>query len=252
MVSLAELMAYLDELLQPQGFSDYCPNGLQIEGKPIVKTLVSGVSVSQQLIDAAIQLQADAILVHHGFFWRGEDPRIVGIKQQRIAKLLERGISLIGYHLPLDAHPVYGNNVQLAKRLEIEIEHSYPVNGIANLLWIGSLDKVYTGEAFAEKIAVSLQRQPLHLAAKDKLINKVAWCTGAAQDFFEQSIGHGIDAYLTGEVSERNFHLVEESGVHFYAAGHHATERYGVQALADHLAHYFGIQQHYVEIPNPI
>jgi len=252
MVSLQELMAYLDELLEPQRFNDYCPNGLQVAGKPIVKKLVVGVSASQSLIDEAIRLKADAILVHHGYFWRGEDPRITGIKQQRIRKLLQHEISLIAYHLPLDAHPIYGNNVQLAKILDIDVEHSYDIERIPNLLWVGSLQHATPGSALAQKIGQILKREPLYLTGSDKLISKIAWCTGAAQDFIEQAASHGVDAYITGEVSERTFHFVQETGLHFYAAGHHATERYGVQALSEHLAHYFGITQQYVEIANPI
>lgn len=252
MVGLQQLIAYLDELLEPQRFNDYCPNGLQIAGKPMIKNLVVGVSASQSLIDEAIKLKADAILVHHGYFWRGEDPRIIGIKQQRIRKLLQHEISLIAYHLPLDAHPIYGNNVQLAKILDIDIEHNYEIERVPGLLWIGNLSQATSGAALAIKIASSLRREPLYLTGSDKLINRIGWCTGAAQDYIEQAVNHGVEAYITGEVSERTFHYVQEAGIHFYAAGHHATERYGVKALGEHLAHYLGIQQHYVEIENPV
>jgi dinuclear metal center YbgI/SA1388 family protein len=252
MVTLQELIAYLDELLEPKQFNDYCPNGLQIAGKGIVKNLVVAVSASQSVIDEAIRLNADAILVHHGYFWRGEDPRLIGIKQQRIRKLLQHDISLITYHLPLDAHPVYGNNVQLAKRLEIDIEHSYEIDKIPNILWVGSLQQATNGNELVKRIAESLQREPLHIAGSDKLINRIGWCTGAAQGFIEHAAAHGVDAYITGEVSESTFHFAQEASIHFYAAGHHATERYGVQALGEHIAHYFSINQQYVEIHNPI
>lgn len=252
MVKLAELIAYLDELLEPQRFRDYCPNGLQIEGKPTIKKIVAGVTASQALIDEAIRLEADAILVHHGYFWRGENPCLVGMKQQRIRKLLQHNMSLIAYHLPLDAHPIYGNNVQLARVLEIDIERPHEVAQTPNLLWTGNLSHATSGQAFAAKINACLDRKPLYIADTDKPINRVGWCTGAAQDFIENALAHKIDAYITGEISERTVHIARENDIHLYAAGHHATERYGVQALAEHLEHYFGVQQHYVEIENPV
>lgn len=165
---------------------------------------------------------------------------------------MQHEISLIAYHLPLDAHPIYGNNVQLAKILDIDIEHNYEIERVPGLLWIGNLSQATSGAALAIKIASSLRREPLYLTGSDKLINRIGWCTGAAQDYIEQAVNHGVEAYITGEVSERTFHYVQEAGIHFYAAGHHATERYGVKALGEHLAHYLGIQQHYVEIENPV
>lgn len=252
MVTLQELVAYVDEVLKPERFTDYCPNGLQIAGKTQIKTLITGVTASQRLIDAAVLLNADAILVHHGYFWQGENPRLTGIKQQRIRTLLQHNISLIAYHLPLDVHPIYGNNAQLAKVLTIDSEHSYEINGTPGLLWVGSLAQAASGSTLADTIGACLQRQPLYIAGSDKPITKLAWCTGAAQDFIEHAAAHGVQAYITGEVSERTFHVAQELGIHFYAAGHHATERYGVQALAEHLVHYFGITHHYVELNNPI
>lgn len=252
MVKLTELLAYLNELLEPQRFRDYCPNGLQVEGKAMVKTLVTGVTACQALIDEAIRLDADAILVHHGYFWRGENPCLVGMKQQRIRKLLQHDINLIAYHLPLDAHPIYGNNAQLAKVLEIDVEHAHEAAQTPNLLWTGSLQHATSGQAFAAKINECLDRKPLYIGGTDKPIRRIGWCTGAAQDFIENALAYRVDAYLSGEISERTVHFARENGLHLYAAGHHATERYGVQALAEHLEHYFGLQHHYVEIANPV
>jgi dinuclear metal center YbgI/SA1388 family protein len=252
MVTVTELTHYLAQLLETHLFKDFCPNGLQVEGKPIIKKIVSGVTASQALIEQAIELKADAILVHHGYFWRGEDPCIIGIKQQRLRKLLEHNINLLVYHLPLDAHAIYGNNVQLAERLELDVEHSYALDGIPNILWTGCLAHSLTGTELSQHIADKLQRPPLHIAGSAKPIVKVGWCTGAAQDFIRHAIVHNIDAYISGEISEQTVHIARETGIHFYAAGHHATERYGVQALGEHLAHYYGIQHQYVEIANPV
>lgn len=251
MVTLSKLLAYLDKLLNSQSFSDYCPNGLQVAGRNRVKTLVTGVTASQALLSEAVKLQADAILVHHGYFWRGEDAKLIGIKHQRIKTLIQHDISLIAYHLPLDVHPVFGNNKQLAKLLAIEVEQVYDIERTPGLLWVGRLKQQLTGEAFAQKIKHSLKREPLHISNNNKLITRVAWCTGAAQDFIEQAASYGVDAYVTGEVSERTFHLAHELGIHFYAAGHHATERYGVRALGEHLAEQFGIHCRFVDIENP-
>lgn len=252
MIILIELQEYLEQLLEPAKFTDYCPNGLQVAGRNEIHTLVTGVTACQQLLDKAVAEQADAILVHHGYFWRQENPVITGIKQRRLKTLLQHDISLLAYHLPLDVHESYGNNVQLAKRLAFEVDGFHSVGQVPRLLCSGFLQRPLAGEELAAYIAHQLGRSPLHIPGVAKPIRTIAWCTGAAQDLFEQAIGLGVDAFLTGEITERTVHIARETGIHFFAAGHHATERYGVQELGEHLAHYFGIQHHYIEIPNPV
>lgn len=248
---LKELIDAVDALLQPQNFQDYCPNGLQVEGKPQVSKLITGVTACQALLDQAVAANADAVLVHHGYFWRGENAEIVGMKRRRIATLLQHDISLIAYHLPLDAHPQLGNNAQLAEILGIKYcaglqPHERSIGSI------GELGETLSGSQLARHIAARLGREPLHIAATSKQIKSIAWCTGAAQDFLQQAIDAGVDAYLTGEVSEQTVHVAREAGIHFYAAGHHATERYGVQALGKHLARKFGLEHQFIDIDNPV
>ena len=251
MVDLKELVAYTNDLLEIDRFQDYCPNGLQVEGKPRVQRLISGVTASQALLDAAITAKADAILVHHGYFWRGEEPRIVGLKQRRIKSLLDHNISLLAYHLPLDAHPVYGNNVQLAKRLQLTIEGQFGPDKPAIGLY-GRLAAPMSAVDFAEQLEVQLGQRPLHIPATSKTIESIAWCTGAAQGYIDQALTLGVDAYLTGEASEQTVHTAREGNVHFFAAGHHATERDGARALAEHLAQQFDVEQQFIDIPNPV
>ncbi len=251
MASLQQLVTYCNELLQVNRFRDYCPNGLQVEGHGEVSRILAGVTASQALIDAAIFQKADAVLVHHGYFWRGEDPTLVGIKARRISSLLKSNISLLAYHLPLDAHPQFGNNVQLAKQLSIAIDGRFgPDENQLGLL--GSLDRPMSGSDFVRHVHNCLGRAPLHISSQNRTINRLAWCTGGAQNYFESAIAQGVDVFITGEVSEQQYHLALESGVDFIAAGHHATERYGVQALAEHLAEKFSIRCDYFELANPV
>ncbi len=249
-IGCKELVQYLDKLLASSTYLDFCPNGLQVQGKEKIKKVVSGVTASQELIDAAISMDADLLLVHHGYFWKGEDPCIVGIKQQRLLKLLKNDINLLAYHLPLDCHAAFGNNVQLAKHLGILPAGHWLANGMP-IVFHGSLSHPVTGENFQLDIKNKLQRSPLYIPGKKKLISTVAWCTGAAQDYIDIAIANGVDAYITGEVSERTVHVARESGIHFYAAGHHATERYGVKALGEHVAEQFNIEHHFVDKDNP-
>lgn len=251
MVHLKDLVRYLDDLLEVERFGDYCPNGLQVEGAATVGRLVCGVTASQALIDAAIEQDADALLVHHGYFWKGEAAPVVGIKKRRIARLLEHDISLLAYHLPLDAHPVYGNNVQLAQVLGLEVEGSFGPSGNPDIGLYGRLAEPLSGEALAGQIATRLGRTPLHVGDTGGPVRSLAWCTGGAQGLIEQAVRLGVDAYLTGEVSEQTVHLARENGIHFYAAGHHATERYGVRALGEHLGGHFGLAQQFIDIDNP-
>ena len=253
MAQLRQLVNYCNDLLGIQDFRDYCPNGLQVEGKSSVSRILTGVTASQDFIDRAVQQGADAILVHHGYFWKNETPSIVGLKKKRIARLLQNDISLLAYHLPLDAHGDYGNNVQLARVLGFQVEGCVEQGPAQGLLWYGRLPRPMPAAQLAAHIGDALQRQPLHLAsASDQPIDSVAWCTGGAQGYFEQAAELGVDAYLSGEVSEPTFHLARELDMHYFAAGHHATERYGAQALGQHLQQQFDVEALFVDLDNPV
>lgn len=246
---LSELDHYTRTLLEAGRYRDYSPNGLQVEGRAEVQTIVTGVTASLALIEAAIAARADAILVHHGYFWKNEDPRILGVKRARIKLLLDHDISLFGFHLPLDAHRELGNNAQLGKKLGFNVT-----------AWLGEQDLIAQGElqvpcSLAElqaRIAAQLGREPLVVGDAAKPVRRIAWCSGGAQGYFETAAAQGVDAYLTGEASEHNVHFARESGVAFIAAGHHATERYGIQALGEHLAAAFGLTHRFIEISNPV
>jgi dinuclear metal center YbgI/SA1388 family protein len=248
-VKLVDLLDYTGQLLQVERFRDYCPNGLQVEGRAEIKTIVSGVSASMALLEAAESLDADLVLVHHGYFWKSEDQRIVGIKRSRLKFLLERNINLVGYHLPLDAHVELGNNARLGAMLGFEIEGWFGEQSVAAY---GRLPRSISLAELGMRISSVLDREPLIIGNLQKTILRIAWCSGDAQDFLREAIDSGVDAFLSGEVSEHTVHLARESGVSFIAAGHHATERYGVQALGEHLAQRFGIHHQYIEIPNPV
>lgn len=252
MISRTECLSYLETILEPEKFQDYCPNGLQVAGCENINTLVTGVTASQALLDAALDLNADTILVHHGYFWKGEDPRVVGIKQKRLKQLLCNDINLIAYHLPLDAHSVMGNNAQLARRLEIDVESNIAGTGKPNIALYGHLSSAVTASDFAARITTSLQRAPLVIVANERLITRIGWCSGSAQGYIEQAAAMGLDAFMSGEISEQTVHLARELGIHYFAAGHHATERYGVLTLGEHLAEKFDLQHHFVDIDNPV
>ncbi|CAM3979402.1 Nif3-like dinuclear metal center hexameric protein [Shewanella aquimarina] len=245
------LTRYLTEFLQVGNYKDYAPNGLQVEGKERIKTIVTGVTACQALIDRAVELKADALLVHHGFFWKGEPEPITGMKYRRIKSLITNDINLFGYHLPLDGHPMLGNNAELARELGIIDAES--VEGVAQgLVWQGRLDEPMAPSAFAEHLAGVLGRQALHLGESNKPIHRLAWCSGGAQDYIDIAVELGVDAFISGEVSERTFHSAVEQDIHYYAAGHHATERFGIRALGEHLANEFGLTHHFVDIDNPV
>ena len=250
-VPLSLLVAEANRLLQPENFQDYCPNGLQVEGRQTVRKLVSGVTASLALIDAAIEREADAILVHHGYFWRGEDPCISGMKGQRIRRLLQADISLLAYHLPLDAHPTLGNNAQLAERLGLLVEGGLQPEATFPIGNYGRCARVLSAAEFAGQVEQSLGRKVLLEEVGDRPIERVAWCTGGAQGYLTQAAALGVDCYLTGEVSEQTIHEARELGLHFIAAGHHATERYGAPAVAGQLAADLGIEHEFVDIDNP-
>ena len=251
MVALHELVGYTDRLLAADEFADYSPNGLQVEGRPEVRRLVSGVTASLALIDAAIAADADALLVHHGYFWKGEDQRVVGMKRARLANLLAADISLLAYHLPLDAHADYGNNVPLAKVLDFPVDGRFGTGGGPDLALWGRLPQPLSGAGLGEHLAARLGRTPLHVTGGPPVIRTIGWCTGAAQSFIEAAASNGLDAFISGEISEPTVHVARECGIHFFAAGHHATERYGPRALGAHLGAHFGLEHTFVDIDNP-
>ena len=245
-MQLDELCHFCDEYLSVDEFSDYCPNGLQVEGKPNVTHLVSGVTASLELIDAAIDLNADAILVHHGYFWKGEAEPLVGFKGNRIRRLMQHDLSLLAYHLPLDAHPTVGNNAQLAHRMD------WLVTGQEDLIWTGELPEPTGVDQVLEDLGERLDSNPLLIYGGDRPVRRLAWCTGAAQSYIDKACALGVDLFISGEISEPTVHFAREMDMHYIAAGHHATERYGVQALGELLANRFSIQHTYIEIDNPV
>lgn len=240
-----------DALLEPQKFRDYGPNGLQVEGDRAVKLLVSGVTASRALIEAAIEAQADAIFVHHGLFWRGQDGRITGWMRERVRLLLTHGVHLYAYHLPLDAHPELGNNAQLARLLGLRADGRF---GEQDLGFIGAGAQSWESPQFlADHVARVLGRSVTCIAQErvQRPVRRVAWCTGGAQSYFESAIAAGADAFITGEISEPQAHLARETGVAFLACGHHASERYGAPAVAGYIAKALGIEHRFIEIDNP-
>jgi len=251
----AELLRWLDQTLQPARFSDYCPNGLQVEGQEQITRIVTGVTASQALIAKAIETQAQAILVHHGWFWRGEDLTVRGTRRQRLAAVLAHNINLLAYHLPLDAHALYGNNAQLAKVLgltpELDSQGNPVTGGAKDLIWFGSPSKPVTLSELTSQVGRALGREPLVVGEPDRVCARVAWCTGGAQGMFEEAIEAAADVYITGEISEPNAHLARESGVAFMSAGHHATERYGVKALGQAIAERYDVEVSFFDINNP-
>ena len=240
---------YLNILLQPERFSDYCPNGLQVEGKPEISKIVTGVTASMALLEAALQANADAVLVHHGYFWRGEALPIIGIKKRRIQFLLQHDINLFAYHLPLDVHAALGNNVMLAKHLALNIT-GYA--GEKDMLLLTELNAAQTLQTFAKSIEHKLARKPQVIGALSKTIKTVAICTGAAQGYIEQAVAANVDVFISGEISEQTVHVAHESGMSYISAGHHATERYGIKALGEHLAQKFALQHQFIDCDNPV
>ena len=248
-MQLKQLCDFCNEYLKVDDFNDYCPNGLQVEANPVVEHIVCGVTASQALIEAAIDAGADTLIVHHGYFWKGESQSISGVKGRRIASLIRNNINLLAFHLPLDAHPEVGNNVQLAQIMGWQIERS---GGEQGLLFEGRIAQQTSLADLSQQIESRLDTRALVISAGDHAIERIAWCTGAAQGFIEAAGAAGVDAFVSGEVSEPTFHLAQELGVHYIAAGHHATERYGVQALGLEIARRFAVQQQFIDIPNPV
>lgn len=250
-ISTHTLISHLTSLLRSEEIKDYCPNGLQVQGKPDIASMVSGVTATQALIDKAVETNADAILVHHGYFWKGEPSEITGMKQRRIKTLLEHDINLIAYHLPLDIHPDLGNNRQLAHLLGIRNVASLGGVKPDGLVMTGELAVALSHNALADLLQQKLNRTPLSEAVIDRPIQTLAWCTGGGQGFIEQAAMAGVDAFITGEVSEQTIHTAREMGIDFFSAGHHATERYGAKALGEYIAEQFDIDVSFIDIPNP-
>ena len=244
-----ELGDYLDQLLEAGRFSDYCPNGLQVEGRDEIRSIVTGVTASMALIEAALDLGADAILVHHGYFWKGEPTVMTGIKKRRIAALLRHDINLYAYHLPLDAHPALGNNAELGRLLGLTPHGNF---GEMELGMIGALARPMRVRELAQHIEHKLDRAPLVIGDLEREVRQIGWCTGAAQSYFDAAIAAGVDAFISGEISEQTVHSARESGVAYFSAGHHATERYGIRALGAHLAQQFGLEHHFIDRDNPV
>ncbi len=247
MINIKTLEQALDGLLEPGRFRDYGPNGLQVEGDRPIRKLVSGVTASRALIEAAIAADADAILVHHGLFWRGQDGRVTGWMRERLRLLLGSGVHLLAYHLPLDAHPELGNNAQLGRLMGAQAQARF---GEQDLGFIGTLGEA-SAEALATRLSALLGRTLTWVPGDGRPIRRLAWCTGGAQGYFEAAVAAGADAFVTGEISEPQAHLARETGVAFLACGHHATERYGAPALGDHVALQFGLSHAFIDIENP-
>jgi dinuclear metal center YbgI/SA1388 family protein len=250
----------LNDLLQIGRFSDYCPNGLQVEGRREIEKIATGVTASQAFLDAALDWGADAVIVHHGYFWKNENPVVTGMKYRRLRTLLNHDLNLFAYHLPLDAHPELGNNVQLGLRLGWPIECRIGSDGargkaqdaVTSLICLGTLPLPATLAQLTAHVERVLQRQVLAIGSPDQEIRRVAWCTGAAQGYCGVAVEAGADLYLSGEISESTVHVARESGAGYLAAGHHATERYGVQALGQRLAEQFGVSHTFIDIDNPV
>lgn len=250
-INREDFAKYLEQTLDINRFRDYCPNGLQVEGRSEIRKLVTGVTASLALLEAAAEEGADAVLVHHGYFWRGEDARVVGPKYRRLKLLLENGINLFAYHLPLDMHPELGNNAQLALRLGLATDGRFGENDLG---WLGmpSDPAIATVGDLVRCVEQRLGRAPLVIGDAGQPLKRVGWCTGAAHSMLGDAIAAGASAYLSGEVSEPTVHLAREAGVAYLACGHHATERFGVQALGEHLAGHFGIEHRFIDVPNPV
>ena len=251
MVNLTHLADYGNRTLEIVSYQDYCPNGLQVAGRDEIHTLVTGVTASQRFLEAAINAGADAVLVHHGYFWKGEESALVGMKFRRIQQLIKNDVALLAYHLPLDCHSEFGNNAQLGKRFGLNKIGQHNAGGVDGLLWEGELSAPESAKQFIARVSRALDRDCLAVGRQDHDIRRVAWCSGGGQRFLNDAVELGVDAYISGEISEQTTHEAQEQGVLYIAAGHHATERYAVQAFGEHLAEHFGIVHQHIDIDNP-
>lgn len=251
MVKLLELADYSNRTLEIARYHDYCPNGLQVAGCDQIRTLITGVTASERFLEAAISAGADVALVHHGYFWKGENPVLVGMKYRRIQRLIDSNVALLAYHLPLDCHIEFGNNAQLAKRFGFNITNQHTAGGVDGLLWEGTLTEPEPADQFIARVSAALNRDCLAVGCQEHDIKKVAWCSGGGQRFLNDAAILGADAYISGEISEQTTHEANEQGMLYLAAGHHATERYAVQAFGEHLAERFDIVHQHIDIDNP-
>ena len=247
-----KLALYLHDYLACDSFNDYAPNGLQVEGSDTIKKICTAVTASDDVIKKAAAQKADALLVHHGYFWRGEDAVISGMKRQRIGQLIINNMNLFAYHLPLDCHTEIGNNACLGALFEVDSIRTHAAGKTPNLLWSGRLKKPRSIEEFTDDLHETLKREPMHVGSTDKLISKIAWCSGAAQDYIDDAYRLGVDAYISGEISERTYYQAKELGISYFACGHHATERYGIQALGEHVSERFKLPHQFIDSDNPV
>lgn len=247
-----DLGAYLNDFLHCKTIDDYAPNGIQVEGRPLINHICTAVTASLDTILNASLMKADALLVHHGYFWKGEQSIITGMKYQRIKALITNDMSLFAYHLPLDCHPEIGNNACLGRLLGIEDVIQHTVGSVANILMSGTFKEPLALDVLSSRLSTQFKQAPLCILGNDKPIRRIAWCSGAAQDYIEDAHRLGADAYISGEISERTYYQAKELGIHYLACGHHATERYGVVALGEHLASHFGLVHHFIDSDNPV
>ncbi len=252
MAHINEIVQYIEQYLNVSAFEDYCHNGLQVQGKLELSNLVTGVSANLELLQKAVELKADAVMVHHGIFWKGDSYQLIGPKYNRIKCLIENGMNLLAYHLPLDAHKKIGNNSSLGQLLKVQNVVQHTVSNIPGIIWSGYIEPI-SGKALAKKLETIFHQQPIYIASEPNVeITKIAWCTGAGQDFLEQVAAFEVDAFITGEISERTVHIAKELNIEFFAAGHHATEISGVEKLGQHIANKYGIHHTFCNIYNPI
>jgi dinuclear metal center YbgI/SA1388 family protein len=247
-----ELSTYLNDYLQVDLYQDYAPNGLQIEGKNNILRIFTAVSASESVILEACSRSADALLVHHGFFWRGEESTLLGMKRRRLGHIMAHDLNLFGFHLPLDCHLEIGNNACIAKLLNVRDIKTHCQGKNRDLLWSGRLEQPFNPTDFSQFLQKKFSREPIHMPCAKSAIEHIAWCSGAAQDFIEDAAKLGVDAYISGEVSERTYYQAQELNTHYFACGHHATERYGIQALGEHLKLRFGLLHTFLDANNPV
>lgn len=252
MILCKDLTLNLSSLLNLGQFKDYAPNGLQVEGKAEIQRICTAVTASDEVINKAIALRADALIVHHGYFWKGEDLVITGMKKKRISTLLANNINLLAYHLPLDCHPDFGNNACIGNLLNIHSIQTHTVATVPGLMWSGTLPQSLNGDELNKLLTASFARAPLHIAGHDRRITRIAWCSGGAQGYLTEASELGVDAYISGEVSERTYHEAKELGIDYYSCGHHATERLGIQALGNKLAQLHDLEHVFIDSENPV
>ncbi len=252
MIQRDELTAFLDDYLACSSFNDYAPNGMQVEGRPEIHRICTAVTASHDIIQRANHLKADVLLVHHGFFWRGEDAVLTGMMRQRVGSIMSHDLNLLAYHLPLDCHQEIGNNACIGRLLETQDITLHTAGKIPNVLWAGHFESSVAPTTLMHQLTHIFQRKPLHVSGSTKKIKRIAWCSGGAQDFILDAHRLGVDAYISGEISERTYYQAQELGIHYFACGHHATERFGIQALGELISKRFGLTHQFLDTDNPV